>query len=153
MSGDLFSFSHPLWLWLAAGGLLLIAEIGTGSSWLLWPAVCAAFVGVLTTLGLPFSLPEQLALWAVLSVVTTFASRSLFKRRRATLDTDADVNEVRLLGRTGQALTPFAHGRGRVLIDGGEWNAELDGEEDLAAGARVEVVERLDGARLKVRAR
>jgi hypothetical protein len=151
--GDLFSFTHPLWLWMAAGGLLLIGELVTGSSWLLWPAVCAVAVGALTALGLPFPLTEQIALWAGLSVVSTFASRSLFKRRTATEDGEADINEVRLLGRSGEALTAFSRGRGRVLVDGCEWTAELDGAEELAAGSRVEVVERLDGARLKVRPR
>jgi inner membrane protein len=153
VEGDLFTFSHPLWLWLAAGGLLLIAEIATGSSWLLWPAVCAAFVGALTAAGLPFPLQDQLALWAVLSVVTTFASRRLFRRARAAEpEAEGDINEVRLLGRTGQALSDFSQGRGRILVDGCEWAAESEPGEEVRSGARVEVVARVDGARLKVRA-
>lgn len=148
---DLTSFSHPLWLWLATGGVLLIAEILTGTSWLLWPAVCAAFVGALTALGLPFPLPEQLMLWATLSVVTTFASRKLFKRQGAGPEVEGDINEVRLLGRPGQALTDFSHGRGRVLVDGNEWAAETEAGETVTAGTRIEVLERLDGARLRVR--
>ena len=144
---------HPFWLWLAAGGVLLIAEIATGSSWLLWPAICAAFLGALTGIGAPISIPEQLALWAVLSVATTFGSRRLFKRTGDTRDVDDDINDPRLLGRSGQALADFSHGRGRVLVDGGEWSAECEDGTDLTAGARVEVTGRVDGARLKVRAR
>ncbi len=148
---EIFSFTHPFWLWLAAGGLLLLGEILSGSSWLLWPAVCAAFVGALTALGIEFPLQEQLALWAGLSVVTTFASRSLFKRRRPTDEVEDDVNEPKLLGRSGRAVSAFEGGCGRVLVDGAEWTAELEGADALPVGARVEVVERIDGARLKVR--
>lgn len=153
MDGDLFSFSHPLWLWLAAGGLLLIGEIVTGTSWLLWPAVCAAFVGALSALGLPFPIQDQLMLWAGLSIVTTFAGRRLFRRKTA--EEDADVNDVRqrLVGRQAEAIAPFVGGRGRVLVDGCEWPAELDDSAAVAAGDRVEVLAPLDGARLKVRVR
>ena len=152
MGGEVFSFTHPLWLWLGAGAVLLMAELATGSSWLLWPAVCAGLVGVLAALGLPFPVQDQIALFAVLSVASTFASRGLIRRqRRAHPDAD-DVNELRLPGRPGEAVAPFVAGRGRVLVDGAEWRAELDGGGELAIGACVEVVERLDGARLKVRA-
>jgi membrane protein implicated in regulation of membrane protease activity len=39
-----------------------------------------------------------------------------------------------------------------VFVDGKEWAAELDGDGDLAAKAKVVVTEILGGARLKVRA-
>ena len=150
MSEEVFAFTHPLWLWLAAGGLLLLGEIVTGSSWLLWPAVCAGFMGVLAALGVDMSVAEQLALWAGLSVATTLASRRLFRRERGEADGD-DVNAVRLLGRSGRAVTAFEGGRGRVLVDGAEWTAELDGADALPSGARVEVTGQLDAARLRVR--
>ena len=152
---DLFSFAHPLWLWLAAGALLLIGEVVTGTSWLLWPAVSAALVGLLSALGVTSSLGEQLAMFAVLSVASTFASQGLIRRRRRGDADGADINDsaARLPGRTGEAVGAFTSGRGRVLVDGAEWRAELEGDDDLPAGAEIEIVERLDGARLKVRAR
>lgn len=148
------SFAHPMWLWLAGGALLLIGEAVTGSSWLLWPAVSAAIVGLLTALGLDFPPQDQVALFAVLSVASTFASQGLIRRRRRREADAADVNDphLRLIGRGGEAVTPFTAGRGRVLVDGAEWRAELEDEAELPAGARIEVVERLDGARLRVRA-
>jgi membrane protein implicated in regulation of membrane protease activity len=152
---DLFSFAHPLWLWLGGAALLLTAEVVTGTSWLLWPAVSAAVVGLLTALGLDFPLPDQLALFAVLSVVSTFISHRFTRRRRALHPETDDVNDAhtRLLGRSGEAVTDFRAGRGRVLVDGAEWRAELESGEDLPFGAPIEVVARLDGARLQVRPR
>jgi len=39
-----------------------------------------------------------------------------------------------------------------VFVDGKEWSAELDAADALAAGAKVEVIAVLGGARLRVRA-
>ena len=39
-----FFFAHPFWAWMAIGGVFLIAELMTGSGWLLWPAGAAADV-------------------------------------------------------------------------------------------------------------
>ncbi len=148
---ELLSFTHPMWLWLGAGAALLAAELVIGTEWLLWPAVSAGVVGLLAAFGLEFPLRDQLALFAVLTVASTFVGRSVLKRRRVD---GVDVNEhLALPGRIGEAAGPLVAGRGRVLVDGAEWRAELDGDGDLPAGAGVEVVERLDGARLRVRAR
>lgn len=142
-------FLQPLWLWLAAGGLLLAGELTTGSSWLLWPAASAALVGLLSA-ALPIGLPVQLLLFAVLTVVSTLASRTLLRRPAPVPDEDVNDIQPRLLGRKGVVLTPVVNGRGRVLVDGCEWAAELAGGGDLEPGAAVRVLERLDGARLKV---
>jgi membrane protein implicated in regulation of membrane protease activity len=50
-------------------------------------------------------------------------------------------------------VSAFQGGDGRVLIDGKEWAAELDGGETLAAGAEVEVTGLSGGSRLRVKAR
>lgn len=142
-------FTQPLWLWLAAGGLLLVGELATGSSWLLWPAVSAAVVGLLSAVA-PIGLPLQLILFAVLTIATTAASRTLFRRPSPALDDDVNDVQSRLLGRTGVVLTADGNGRGRVLVDGCEWAAEPAGDEMLRPGARVRVLDRLDGARLRV---
>ncbi len=49
-----FYAAHPLWSWMIVAGVLLAAEVATGSGWLLWPAASAALVGLLTLAGLPF---------------------------------------------------------------------------------------------------
>ena len=65
----------------------------------------------------------------------------------------ADINDPhqRIVGHRGQAASAFEHGRGRVLVDGKEWAAELEGVGELPLGAEVQVTRVLSGARLKVR--
>jgi membrane protein implicated in regulation of membrane protease activity len=143
-------FDHPLWSWLAIAGLLLIGELTTGSGWLLWPAGSAATVGV-ATLAYPIGWPLEVVLFAVIAIVSTYVGRRFL---RPAPKSDPDINDPapRLLGHEGETVSPFKAGHGRVFVDGKEWSAELDGGGELAARAKVQVVEILGGARLRVRA-
>ena len=51
-----------------------------------------------------------------------------------------------------EAVHAFHDGHGRVVVDGKEWQAELEGAITLDPGARVEVTDVLSGARVRVRA-
>lgn len=139
---------NPLALWLAVGGLLLAAEVATGSGWLLWPAG-AAVVTALIAVGLPLSLPVLIGIFAVLTIVTTLAGRRFFPHAA----TGSDINDTlsRLEGSEGVVTQPFHNGAGRVLVDGKEWAAKLDGGETLPRGSKVTVTG-VGGAQLQVRA-
>jgi membrane protein implicated in regulation of membrane protease activity len=143
-------FDHPFWSWIAIAGILLIGELMTGSGWLLWPAGSAAFVG-LTTLADPLGWPLELVLFVATTIASTYVGRR-FLRPQPKGGHDINDPERRLLGHEGETVSPFKAGHGRVFVDGKEWAAELDGGGDLAAKSKVEVVEILGGARLKVRA-
>ena len=143
-------FAHPFWSWIAIGGVFLIGELMTGSGWLLWPAGAAAATGV-TTYFARLSWPLQVILFVAVAIVATYLGR----RFLPPADRGArDINDPtpRLVGQQGETVAPFSAGLGRVFVDGKEWSAELDGGGDLAAKAKVEVVEILGGARLRVRA-
>ncbi len=142
-------FAHPFWTWIAIGGLFLIGELVTGSGWLLWPAGAAALVAVVTRfvdLG-----PGDIVLFALAAIAATYVGRRYL--RPAGPGNGGDINDPapRLVGQLGEAVAPFKAGVGRVFVDGKEWAAELDGGGELEAKSRVEVVEILGGARLKVR--
>ena len=142
--------SHPFWAWMAVGAVFLAVEVATGSGWLLWPAGSAAVTG-LATLVIPVPPHVAIVLFAMLTIVTTYIGRRYLRGAKA----DApDVNNPaqRLVGHRGEAVAAFEGGDGRVFVDGKEWAAVLDGAGPIAAGAKVEVIEVLGGARLKVRA-
>jgi membrane protein implicated in regulation of membrane protease activity len=142
---------HAFLAWMAIAALLLTIELLTGSGWLLWPAGSAALVGVINA-GPDQSLPAQAATFAALTAVSTFVGRRWLRRSSRRGGHDPNDPLPRLIGRKGEAASTFEGGRGRVFVDGKEWAAELVGDGALAPGSRVEVVDLLGGARLKVRA-
>ena len=93
-------------------------------------------------------LPVELALFAVLTLVTSIGSRKLIRRVNPA---EPDINDRanRLLGQRAQVVQPFVDGRGRVFVSGSEWPADIDGDAP-PVGSSV-VVEGFDGPRLKVR--
>jgi membrane protein implicated in regulation of membrane protease activity len=146
-----FYFSHPFWVWLALGAVFLSVEVVTGSGWLLWPAGSAALVGVISLAAPRLGGPGALVLFAALTVVSTFVGRRWL---RGVPHGGPNINDplARLISHRGEVSHAFDGGLGRVFVDGKEWSAELDDAGALAAGAKVEVIAVLGGARLKVRA-
>jgi membrane protein implicated in regulation of membrane protease activity len=146
-----FYFAHPFWSWLAVGAVFLIAEVTTGSGWLLWPAGSAAAVGVVSLAAPRLGGGWELVLFAAATVVSTIAGR---RWMRGAHKEGPNINDAkaRLIGHPGEASHTFEAGLGRVFVDGKEWSAELADADVLAAGAKVEVIAVLGGARLKVRA-
>jgi membrane protein implicated in regulation of membrane protease activity len=145
-----FILSHPFWGWMAVGAVFLAVEVVSGSGWLLWPAGSAAITGLVTLL-VPLNTTEAVALFGVLTIITTYIGRRYLVGHRVD---GADVNNPlrRLVGHRGEAIADFDGEDGRVFVDGKEWSARLDGPGPAPAGTKLEVVEVLDGARLKVRA-
>ncbi|MDP2764432.1 MAG: NfeD family protein [Brevundimonas sp.] len=141
---------QPFWIWLALGVLLLAVVAATSSDWLLWPAVSAGVVAVVTALGLPLGLLGEMALFAILTVATTLLSRRLVQRVNPSTLQDINARDSRLIGQRAQVVQAFVDGRGRVFVSGSEWVAEIDGAAPLA-GESV-IVEGFEGSKLRVRA-
>lgn len=146
---DLYA-TQPFWIWLAIGVVLLAIEASLSTEWLLWPAVAAGIVAVLTAVGLRTGLTGEVAIFAGLTVVATLASRKLVKRVNPDDQPDINDRDSRLVGQRAQVAQAFVDGRGRVFVSGSEWPADLEGPEP-APGASV-IVESVTGPRLKVRA-
>ena len=142
-----FYLANPLWTWMIVGGILLAIEVATGSGWLLWPAACAAVTALIAPV-LPGGLPAEIAVFSVLTIVTTLLARRFIPEGRLHPGRDINDRTGDLVGKSGRVTTAFVDGRGRVLVDGAEWEAEAD---DGPTGPIV-VVDVLGGARLKVRA-
>lgn len=141
--------SHPFWIWLALGCLILAVEAALGTEWLLWPAVSAGLVSLLTLAGMSAGPGGEIAIFAVLTLVTTLGSRRLI---RSVTPSQPDINDrnLRLVGQRALIVQPFVEGRGRVFVSGAEWSADLEGPPP-AEGTSV-VVRAVDGSRLKVSA-
>lgn len=147
---DLYS-AQPFWIWLAIAALILAVEATIGSEWLLWPAVAAGVVAVLTAIGLPLGTIGEIIVFAVLTLIGTVFARRLIKRINPP-DGDINARDSRLVGQRARVVQAFVGGQGRIFVSGAEWAAELvEGEADgLLAGDSV-IVEDASSARLKVR--
>lgn len=140
---------QPFWIWLAIGVLLLAIEAMLSTEWLLWPAVSAGIVAVLTAVGFRPGLAAEVAIFAILTVIATLLSRRLVGKANPS-GPDVNDRDVRLIGQRARVVEPFVHGRGRVFISGAEWSAEIEGEAP-PAGQDV-IVDQINGSLLKVRA-
>ena len=144
-------FAHPFWVWIALGGVFLIAELMTGSGWALWPAGASAATGVVTIIW-PMGWAYQVVLFVAIAILTTYLGRRFLPPAGRGKGGDINDPTPRIVGHQGEAAAAFKAGIGRVFVDGKEWAAELEGGGDLAPKSKVEVTEILGGARLRVKA-
>lgn len=142
---------EPFWIWLALGCLLLALELLLGSGFLL-AIGSAAFA----TAAVVYARPQITWLWAStlfagLMILAAFAWwHFVVKRRRrgAAWEPRLNMRGQELVGRKLTLETTLENGHGRVRLGDATWPVRAD--EDLAAGARVEVVA-VDGITLVVR--
>lgn len=151
---EVFYSLYPFWTWLGVGAALLALESATGSGYLLWPAAAAGIVALMA-LAVRLGLPLEALVFAVLTIGLTVLARLYWPPHPPVTHPELNDRAVRLIGRFGETVGAFAAGQGRVFVDGAEWTAELDAADTGAAptpGARVKVIEVVDGGRLRVRA-
>jgi membrane protein implicated in regulation of membrane protease activity len=134
--------------WLVFGLILLIAEMASGTTYLLWPAV-AAFLTALVALTGATNWLADMAIFAVLVIALTAFGRPLVQRWREEGGA-VGLNErsQALIGTRG-VITVFANGAGSVKVADTVWRAVSD--EALTPGQTV-IVASVDGSTLKVKA-
>lgn len=132
--------------WLVLGLVLLIAEMATGTTYLLWPAVAAFATGLVAFLGFTGWIGE-VALFAVLVIALTAYGRPLAQRLRGAENSTLNERGAALIGMRG-VVTAFANGVGSVKINDTVWRAMS--EDALGAGESVEIAG-VDGVTLKVK--
>lgn len=133
--------------WLIFGLILLIAEMATGTTYLLWPAV-AAFLTALVTLTGATNWVADIAIFAVLVIALTAFGRPIVERWRKENKAEGLNERSKTLIGTRGVITVFANGTGSVKIADTIWRAVSD--EALAPGQTV-VIDAVDGATLKVK--
>lgn len=133
--------------WLVLGLILLIAEMASGTTYLLWPAV-AAFATALISLTGATNWIGDMAIFAVLVIALTAFGRPLVQRwKRDGMASGLNERSTALIGARG-VVANFANGVGSVKVQDTVWRAVSD--EALEAGAPV-VIDSVDGATLKVK--
>ncbi|QZD93687.1 NfeD family protein [Qipengyuania xiapuensis] len=121
---DWFETLEPHWVWLGLGFFLAAAEILVPGYFLMWLAGAALITGVIA-FALPFGIPLQVVIFAVLSIAAVFIGRN-YLRANPVEDADPKMNRrgMRLAGETAVVVTALDGGTGRVKHGDSEWLAK-----------------------------
>jgi len=125
------------WLILAFG--LLVAEVLSGTSYLLWPAAAALIVGLVTFI-LPIGPEMQFLLFAIMTAVMLYVGHK-YLRPRVKGGEPSDLNDRArsMIGMRVKAVKNFDTGRGRVYVGDTQWRASME-EGNAKAGDELRVM-------------
>ncbi len=133
--------------WLVIGFVLLIAEMATGTTYLLWPAVAAFATALISFLGFT-NWVADLAIFAVLVIVLTYFGQPIVRRWRSEGGASGlNDRAAALIGKRG-VVASFNNGAGSAKVGDTMWRVISD--EVLEEGAHVEVIS-VQGVTLKVK--
>ena len=135
------------WVWWIIAGVLLMLELTAPGVFFIWLAIPAAVVGLLDLL-FHLSWQIELLVFAVLSLVSVYGGRRFLAARFVFESEKPSLNRRMLdyIGRSYILDQPITEGRGRLSIDGTQWDVA---GEDAPKGARVKVTA-VDGMKLTV---
>jgi len=139
-----------LWAWWAVSGVILIAELLTGTTYLLWPAAAAFLTGFVALEVLGVGWPVQLAVFAMLSFVLLWVGdRWVRPSMMAGGSSGLNDRSARMVGQRVSVVADFASGRGRVSYGDSEWAAETTDGTNPVVGSTLKV-EAVNGVVLTV---
>ena len=140
-------FKILFWYWWALAAVLLVFEILMPGVVFLFIAIGAAVSGLVMLVASDSSLEFQLAVFAIVSVVSAVALRPYLKRlQNKTADSTLNARSEALVGQVFVLDQPILAGRGRIKLGDGSW---IVTGPDMVAGAKVRVAA-VRGTELKV---
>jgi inner membrane protein len=136
------------WMWLAAGLVLVVAELATpGGFVIIFFGIGALAVGALALLGLVTSVPLQFLWFSVLSVASLAFLRGRVQSRIQTPPSSTVDSLVGVVAMVQDQMAPRAIGR--VEVRGSMWAARNTSDVTLDPGQRA-LVAAVDGLTLAV---
>jgi len=134
--GDLLA--HAAMLWIIAAVALGVAELLVPGVFLIFLAIAAGVVGIVTLAMPDLPIAAQLGAFGVWSVVSVLIGRRWYADHPvATNDPLLNDRAARMVGEIVVVTEAVVGGRGRVRVGDGEWPAS---GPDAAVGARMRVV-------------
>jgi inner membrane protein len=134
------------WVWFVAAVVLAGGELALPGIFLIWLAGAAAVTGVITW-ATGISWEAQLAVFAVLGVVSVYIGRAWFKRNPIqTEDTGLNKRGDRMVGEIVTVVEAISSGQGKVQIGDSPWLAK---GSDSSVGSKVRII-RVDGTTVVV---
>ena len=111
------------WLILAFG--LLVAEVLSGTSYLLWPAAAALIVGLVSFI-FPIGPEMQFLFFAIMTMVLLYVGHK-YLRPHVKGGEPSELNDraLSMIGMRVKAVANFDTGRGRVHVGDTQWRASM----------------------------
>ena len=135
-------------MWLAAGLVLVVAELATpGGFVIIFFGIGALAVGALSLLGLVTNVPLQFLLFSVLSVASLAILRGRLQSRIKTPPSSSVDSLVGVVAMVQERMAPRAIGK--VEVRGSMWAARNTSDTTLDPGQRARVAA-VDGLTLAV---
>lgn len=130
-------YQPDFWHWWILALALTIAEALLPGTFLLWMGIAALLLGILLWAMPTLSLEIQLALFAILSLVS-IAGWRLWQRKHPDESDQPTLNRrgEQYVGRVFVLDAPIENGYGKVRVGDSLWRVQGD---DAAAGSRVRV--------------
>jgi membrane protein implicated in regulation of membrane protease activity len=125
------------WLFIFFG--LLILEVLTGTTYILWPAAAALIVALCAFI-LPIGWSMQFLLFFILSAVFLYLGHTHLKpRMKGGEPSDLNDRARSMQGMRVKAIADFDTGRGRVHVGDTQWRASME-DGDAKAGQELRVL-------------
>jgi membrane protein implicated in regulation of membrane protease activity len=146
------------YVWLIAGVLLMLVEFMAPVMIAFFFGISAVLVGVLLFAGVDLSAAQQLITFSLMSIASLVVGRkyckSWFKGNLSDNEASDVSNFKQDVGEYVTVTSEFVNGTGRVKLNGVEWSAKLENEneEGVEVGATLEIVKN-KGIELIVRSR
>lgn len=136
----------PHWAWLSLGVLLVALEILVPGFFMIWLGLAALVTGIIAWVFAP-SVPIQLGIFAILSLLALFGARAWLNRNPVE-SSDPLLNQRghRLIGEVVMLTQAIENGRGRAKVADGEWPVR---GPDAAQHSKVRIIG-VDGGTLLV---
>jgi membrane protein implicated in regulation of membrane protease activity len=128
-----------LWLWFALAGLAVVAELFTGTFYLLLISLGLAAGGFAAWAGADWPV-QLLSAAAVAAAAFVPLHRSRWGQRKPPINAKQDASIHLDIGQRVRVDTWEAEGRARVTYRGAEWDVELAAGEAVTPG-RFEILE------------
>ena len=113
--------------WIIVGVLLLILEVVTGTTYILWPAVAALIVGFIVFILPLLGWEMQFLLFFILSSVLLVVGHK-YVRPKMKGGEPSDLNDRArsMVGMRVKAIADFETGIGRVQVGDTQWRASIE---------------------------
>uniref|UniRef100_UPI00404AEF37 NfeD family protein n=1 Tax=Candidatus Planktophila sp. TaxID=2175601 RepID=UPI00404AEF37 len=127
----------PIWMWLAAGGLLLVAEMLTVDLLFASLAFSAFMAAGVQVLG--FDMALQGATFGIAAVISLFILRPIALKNLKKRTPDFATNVDALLGAPALTISTVTDRSGQIKLNGEIWSARSESGE-ISADSKVQVV-------------